>query len=413
MVAIGDELLLGDTTDTNGSWLGQRLAAEGLLVVRRTVIGDDEDTIRSVVAEALGRTGAVICCGGLGATPDDRTRPAVAGLYGWPLEVDETWLEVVRQRFTNRGMVMPAINRLQAEVPRGAMLLPNQLGTAPGLILDGSPLGITILLPGVPGELRWLTEHGVLQHLKRRLEPGVAVEKRILRVTGIAESALAERLADIEAGLPPLTLAYLPTGIGIDLRLTSWGRMPGEAASEALDKAERRMRERLGSLVYGTGTDDLAEVVGTILRERGFTVAVAESCTGGLLAKRLTDAAGSSQYLLAGIVSYSNAAKEDLLGVEADLIREHGAVSEPVAAAMLEGALRRTGATCALSITGVAGPGGGTSEKPVGTVWIGVAAGEQRRLQPYRLFGSRAEIRARAAQAALKQLLDLLRESTP
>jgi nicotinamide-nucleotide amidase len=235
----------------------------------------------------------------------------------------------------------------------------------------------------------------------------------MLRVTGIAESALAERLADIEAELAPLTLAYLPTGIGIDLRLTSWGNVPGEAAIEALDQAERRMRERLGTLVYGTGTDDLAEVVGTVLRDRGLTVAVAESCTGGLLAKRLTDTPGSSHYLLAGIVCYSNASKEDLLGIEADLIRAHGAVSEPVAAAMLEGALSRTGATCALSITGIAGPGGGTPEKPVGTVWMGVAAGEQRRLKHVRLFGSRAEIRARAAQAALKLLLDLLRGNTP
>jgi len=412
VVAIGDELLLGDTTDTNGSWLGQRLAAEGLRVTGRAVVGDDDAAIRAAVESALGRAGAVLCCGGLGPTPDDRTRAAVAAVYGWPLELDESWLDVIRERFVRRGMTMPAINRVQAEVPRGARLLRNELGTAPGLILDGAP-GLVVLLPGIPSELRWLMEHGVIEHLRQRLAPSRGrVQKRVLRVTGIAESALAERLADIEATLAPLTLAYLPSGISIDLRLTSWGDQTDAEAAAALDDAERRLSERLGTLAWGRGDDDLAALLGQALRDRGLQVAVAESCTGGLVAKRLTDAAGASDYVNAGVVAYSNDAKQALLGVDAALLQAHGAVSEPVAAAMLEGIRRRTGASCAISVTGVAGPGGGTAEKPVGTVWIGAAAGDGSRVQLYRLFGTRAEIRARACQAALKQLFDLLREET-
>jgi nicotinamide-nucleotide amidase len=412
VVAIGDELLLGDTIDTNGAWLGQRLAGMGLRVMRRSVVGDDEKAIRSAVEAALARVPVVICSGGLGPTPDDRTRAAVAGLYGWPLEVDESWLAVIRERFTRRGMVMPLINRVQAEVPRGATLVRNEVGTAPGLILDSDKIGLAALLPGVPSEFRWLMEHGVIEHITRRSPPSAGrVQKRVLRVTGIAESALAERIADVESSLAPLTLAYLPTGTSIDLRLTCWGDLPEAEAGAALDTAEQKLAERLGPLAWGRGDDDLATLLGEALRARGLRIAVAESCTGGLVAKRLTDAAGASDYMLAGVITYSNESKQTLLGVDPALFEAHGAVSEAVAGAMLEGVRVRTGATCAISVTGVAGPGGGTAEKPVGTVWIGAAAGERTRVSLYRLFGTRAEIRARACQAALKQLFDLLRET--
>lgn len=410
-VAIGDELVLGETQETNGSWLGQRLAREGIIVRRRTVVGDDAAEIRNAVVAALARCGAVICCGGLGPTPDDKTREAVASLYGWPLEEDANWVQVLRSRFEARGLTMPEVNRVQAAVPRGAVMLPNDVGTAPGLVLENEEHGLVVLLPGVPGELRWLTERHVVPLLRGRLGSARApVSSRILRTTGLAESVLAERLGGIEAEIAPLTLAFLPTIFGIDLRLTSWGELPAGEAGTALDRAEAMIVERLGAAVYGRDREDLAAVVGEGLRARGLRVAVAESCTGGLLAKRLTDAPGSSDYMLGGLVTYADEAKTELLGVPPALIAEHGAVSEPVARAMLDGVRQRLGADAALSITGIAGPGGGTPAKPVGTVWIGAAVGDVASVALYRLFGSRAEIRERSAQAALKRLLDLLAE---
>jgi nicotinamide-nucleotide amidase len=414
VVAIGDELILGDTIETNGAWLGRRLSEEGILVRQRTVTGDDDDAIRAAVSDALARTGFVICCGGLGPTPDDRTRTVVAALYGWLLEIDEAWLATIRARFVARGLRMPDVNRVQAEVPRGAVLLTNDLGTAPGLLLHDDARGTTILLPGVPSELRWLVEQHVLPYLRRRMMGGQPpVRRRVLRTTGIAESALAERVDDIARSIGPLGLAFLPTGTGIDLRLTSWGDLPDDQAREALDHAEARLRERLGPIVYGAANDDLATLVGAALRERRLTIAVAESCTGGLLAKRLTDAAGASDYLIAGVVTYANDAKMRLLGVDEAILASHGAVSEAAASAMLDGVIRITNADCALSITGVAGPGGGSEEKPVGTVWVGAALPGHRTTRLLRLFGSRAEIRERSAQGALKILLDLLREEKP
>lgn len=413
IVAIGDELMLGDTFDTNGGWLGQRLAEEGIRVVRRTVVGDDEAAIRSAINDALARTHAVICCGGLGPTPDDRTRAVVADLYGWPLEVDEHWLDVIRGRFSARGITMPAINVKQAEVPRGAILLTNDVGTAPGLLLDSPDLGLTILLPGVPRELRWLTEQHVIPALHARLPRGVPVRKEVLRVTGISESALAERIADIEASLAPLSVAYLPNGTGIDIRITAWGDVPAETAADALREAAGKLRERLGRLVYGHAGADLAVLVGEALRRRGWKLAAAESCTGGLLAKRMTDVPGSSDYFLGGVVSYANEIKRDFLGVPQETIDQHGAVSEAVATAMLAGIRRVLHADCGVSITGVAGPGGGSPEKPVGTVWIGTATPEREKVKLLRLFGARDEIRERSVQAALKQLFDQLSDEEP
>ena len=409
LVAVGTELVLGATAESNGTWLCQRLAQDGIVVVRRTIVGDDESAIRSAVADALARTGTVVCTGGLGPTQDDLTRPVVAALYGWPLEVNEAWLSVIRDRFRARGRDMPATNRVQAEVPRGAVLLENALGTAPGLALDDAHRGLTVLLPGVPHEMRWLTETHVIELLRKRVGASRApVLHRVLRTTGLPESEVAGRLADIVERLPPLTLAFLPVGIGIDLRLTSWGEQDAGVAERAFDAAERLIRSRLGDFVYGTADEDLAAIVGRTLQDRGWTIAVAESCTGGLVAKRLSDTAGASAWLLAGVVAYANEAKERLLGVDSDLLRTRGAVSEQVVSAMLDGVIERTGAACAISVTGVAGPDGGTPEKPVGTVWIGARTTVGRLIRRHQLPGTRVEVRARATQAALAQLLELI-----
>ncbi len=412
LVAVGDELVLGETIDTNGSWLGRRLAAEGFVVVRRTIVGDDAGGIREAIGDALARTRVVLVTGGLGPTQDDRTRPAVADLYGWPLETDETWLEVIRERFRSRGRRFPEINRVQAEVPRGARLVANERGTAPALVLDDPGRGLCILLPGVPAEVHWLVDTWVVHFLQDRVGTDrQPVRNRELRTTGLPESEVAERIADVISTMHPLTIAFLPVGNGIDLRITSWGDLAGPEASAAIAAIERGIRDRLGPYVYGEDGEDLAVIVGRLLEARGLKLAVAESCTGGLLAKRLTDAPGASQYTIAGIVSYSNEAKTEYLGVDPAMIRTHGAVSEAVTGAMLDGVLSRTGADAALSITGIAGPSGGTPEKPVGTVWIGASLRGRRLVRRLAVPGSRAEVRDRSAQAALACMLELLREA--
>jgi nicotinamide-nucleotide amidase len=285
-----------------------------------------------------------------------------------------------------------------------ATVFPNPRGTAPGLALSDPALGTTVLLPDVPSELRALFDEQVLPYLGRVLGPGRPIMSRTLRTTGLAESAVAERLAGLLDDLPHLALAYLPTGIGIDLRLTSWGELAEPEAALALTEAERRLRRLAGDIIYGRDRDDLAAVVGARLRERELKLAVAESCTGGLLSARLTAVPDSSDYFLGGAVAYADTVKQALLGVSADTLRLHGAVSEAVALELARGALLVTGADCSLAITGVAGPGGGTAEKPVGTVWIALGRGAHAEAVRHRFPGTRDEIRTRAAQAALAWL---------
>lgn len=405
IVTIGTELLLGATLEGNGTWLSHRLGEVGIKVHRRVTVGDDVHAIAAAIAHGLERHGAVICTGGLGPTRDDVTRNAVARVFGRELVLDEGWLEVIRRRFQDRGLDMPAVNRTQAELPAGATLLPNERGTAPGIALEDERLGLVILLPGVPREMQWLTEQHVLPLLRARgFGRAAPVISRTLRTTGISESALAERIEDVVDSFAPLTLAYLPAGTGEDLRLTCWGDLSPDEAARALDRAEAALRERLGDLVYGAGDDDLAEIVLRDLRARRLTLAVAESCTGGLVAKRLTDPAGASDVFLAGIVAYSNVAKRLFLDVQESTLLEHGAVSESVASEMAAGVCRRTGAPCGIAITGIAGPAGGTSDKPVGTVCIATHVCGETRARTLKLPGVRAEVRERSAQAALAWL---------
>ncbi|HEX6940732.1 MAG TPA: competence/damage-inducible protein A [Longimicrobiales bacterium] len=405
LLTIGDELLLGDRVDTNSAWLARRLGAEGIRVARRATVGDDEAAIADAVRDALGRTGGVLCTGGLGPTADDLTRPAVARVFGRTLRVDEDVLAAIRARFARLGREMPESNRVQAEVPAGATVLPNAWGTAPGLALEDDAGRFAILLPGVPHEMKRLVDAHVLPYLRRRWPAaGRPIVSRILRTTGIAESAVAERVADLAATFRPLTVAYLPGFAGVDLRLTSWGALDADAATRRLDEAEAALRERLHGFVYGTDDDDLAAVVGAELKRRGLTLAVAESCTGGLIAKRMTDAPGASAYVLAGIVTYSNDSKRALLGVRPETLATHGAVSEETVREMAEGALRVVGADYAIAVSGVAGPGGGSPEKPVGTVWVCVAGAGRTEPRLLRLPGDREEVRERAAQAAIALL---------
>jgi nicotinamide-nucleotide amidase len=367
--------------------------------------------IGHAVGEALQRTGFVIATGGLGPTRDDVTKRVVADLFGAPLELNEELLSALRDRFARLGRSMPAINRSQAEVPRGCVVLPNRWGTAPGLWLEGLP-GTVVLLPGVPREMRGLLEEEVLPRVRSRAErggkTGNVTASRTLRTTGIAESALAERIGDLEDGLAPATLAYLPGVDGVDLRLTVWD-LPAAIAQKTLGDSAERLRPALGGYCYGEGETDLAAVVLDHLRAAHLTLAVAESCTGGLLGARLTAVPGSSDVFVGGVIAYANAVKTGALAVPAALIETQGAVSEGVVRAMATGVAHQLGARAAIAVTGIAGPAGGSPEKPVGTVWIAAAVGERVDAALRRFPGDREDIRRRAAQAGL----DLLRRTLP
>lgn len=413
LVTIGTELLLGATVDTNGAWLARRLAAAGIRVARRTSVGDDADAIRDVVMAALERTGRVICTGGLGPTDDDMTRPVVAELLGRPLEPDAAVLERMRERFRSRGLAMAERNRAQADVPRGAEVLRNRRGTAPGLFMEDEGGRWVVLLPGVPHEMRTIVDEELLPRLEERLGDRRRIRSRTLRTTGIAESTLAERVAGAVQDAGPLAVAFLPSFAGTDIRLTSWGDLDDAAADAAMAAMERALRERVGDRVYGVDGMDLAEVVADRLTTSGRSLALAESCTGGLLAKRLTDAAGASRFLVGGVVAYSNQVKQDLLGVPAQVLDAQGAVSEATALAMAAGVRRALNTDAALAVTGIAGPDGGTAEKPVGTVWIAAVLGERSETRRFLFPGERDEVRQRSAQAALDMLWRMLGSEAP
>ncbi|HEX3276226.1 MAG TPA: competence/damage-inducible protein A [Gemmatimonadales bacterium] len=408
LLTIGSELLLGFTVDTNGAELARALSAVGVQVVRRTSVGDDSEAIRRAVLEALGRTGAVLTTGGLGPTRDDVSKVVVAELFGAPLEFDEAVWQALVERFARMGRTPPASNRSQAQVPRGATVLPNRWGTAPGLWLEGPP-GLAIMLPGVPGEMRKLMEHEVVPRLAARSD-GAVIRSRLVRTTGIPESTLAERLGEIEQAIAPLSLAYLPGYEGVDLRVSAW-RLPAAEADARLAAATALLRQRAGQYAYGEGDDDLAALVLESARARRLSLGTAESCTGGLVAARLTEIPGSSDVFIGAVVCYANALKTSLLEVDPELIAADGAVSESVARAMARGACRRLGVDVAVAVTGIAGPAGGTASKPVGTVWLALAQGDEVEARRLQIPGDRHNVRVRSAQAALQLLWRRLAQS--
>jgi nicotinamide-nucleotide amidase len=409
LLTIGDELLLGYTIDTNAAFIARALAEIGIEIVQRETVGDDPEMIARAVRDALERTGALITTGGLGPTADDRTREALAALFGRALLRDDSLVALLETRFRALGYAaMPRSNLVQAMVPEGARVLANAHGTAPGLWLEDERGRWVAMLPGVPREMRGMLADTLLPLLRSRSgSAGAVVVSRTLRTTGIGESALAELLGELGgASLDGLALAYLPGWEGVDLRLTA-KRLPRGAAEQALDRAVRKLYGRAGRYIYGEDGTDLAGVVLQRCRERALHIATAESCTGGLLGARLTAIPGSSDVFEGGIIAYSNRVKAQLLGVPQEMLREHGAVSEPVAASMAAGARTRLGAEIGVGITGIAGPGGGSPEKPVGTVWIAVRMRETTRTLGRVFVGDREEIRQRSAQAAL----DLVRRA--
>lgn len=405
VVTIGDELLLGFTIDTNAAHLARTLASIGMHIARRATVGDDAGAIKAAVGEALDRTGAVITTGGLGPTSDDLTKQSIAELFGRAMNLDDEHLRWMDERWRARfNRPLPAANRQQAMMPVGATKIENRHGSAPGVWLEDERGRWVAMLPGVPREMRGMVADALVPRLRQRITSGSVIRSRTLRTVGIAESLLADHVDSMDGGPLGVELAYLPSIAGVDLRLTIRD-VQDSVAEAALSNAAERLRARVGEWVYGEDDDDLAAHVLESCRERGFALAVAESCSGGLLGARLTAIPGSSDVMLGGVIAYHNAVKSELLGVTEASLTAHGAVSEQVVREMATGARRATGADVGLAITGIAGPSGGTAEKPVGTVWIAADVDGELTARLLKLWGDRAEIRERSAQWTL----DLLR----
>ena len=404
IVSVGTELTTGMVTDTNSAWLSRRLAVLGVIVARHTTVGDDHEGLRAALRRAADESDLVIVNGGLGPTRDDLTRFALADVLGQPLEPHSEACEQIEAFFGRLGRCPSAADPVQAMIPRTATIIRNTVGSAPGIEAKVGTCRV-LCLPGVPREMKRMFET-TASGIRPRGDAGAApVTIRSLHTFGAYEADLGRRIERfMEPGRNPAVGTTAADGV-ISVRIVA--RQTDEASAEALaDQDERELRTILGDLVFGTGDDTLASVVARLLTERRLTISTAESCTGGLLAKRLTDIPGSSVYLLRGYVTYSNNSKTELLGVPVELLEAHGAVSEDVARAMAAGCRRRSGTDLAVSITGIAGPTGGSAEKPVGLIYIGLAdtsGVEVRRCQ----FGShlpRSAIRDRTCKTALNMV---------
>jgi competence/damage-inducible protein CinA-like protein len=402
ILAVGSEMLTPFRVDTNSLFITERLNAIGYDVRMKAVVGDDVGELARVIGGALEWAHLIVITGGLGPTEDDVTREAVAQVLHTPLDVDEAIVGRIRDRFARRGLTMPEINRRQAMVPRGATVLPNPNGTAPGLWAEQGSTAL-VLLPGPPREMKPMLEAVIAERLAPKAG-GRGLFRRVLKISGRAESDVDAQAQPVyskwTAQAVPISTTILAVLGQIELHLTASAERQSDA-DIALDEAVRQLQDVLGPSVYSVDGRALETVVGDLLRERHLTIAVAESCTGGLLASRLTDVPGSSDYVDRGVVCYSNRAKTELAGVPEALIREHGAVSEPVALAMAEGIRARAGTNIGIGVTGIAGPGGGTEQKPVGTVAVAVVVDGETRVRTFQFFGGRDMVKFQAAQSAL------------
>ena len=407
IITIGDEILIGQILDTNSRYISQALNRIGVVVAERTSIGDNAAQIIETLDRALAATDIVIITGGLGPTKDDITKHTLAKYFDSELVYNECVGEAVEKLLAARGIAFTDLNRRQAMVPRCCTVLHNYHGTAPGMWFerDGK---VVISLPGVPFEMVHLIDDSVIPMLRSRFDLKAIVHKTMI-TSGIAESILAERIAEWEESLPQvLHLAYLPAPNIVRLRLSAY-EVDGESVERLIDEKFEQLRQIIPEAVIGFEDATVEQLVHNILIERGKTLAVAESCTGGAIASKFTAMAGASTYFMAGVVSYSNESKRDILGVNMDDIIRYGAVSEQVAVQMAEGVRKAAQSHYAISTTGIAGPTGGSAEKPVGTVWIGIAT-------PTRSFAvlkncgtDRSQIIQRATAYAIRLLLDELK----
>jgi competence/damage-inducible protein CinA-like protein len=411
IVAVGSELLTPFRVDTNSLVITERLNAIGGDVRLKAAVGDDVEELVRVLENALQWADLIAVTGGLGPTDDDITRDAVARVFKAPLETDPRIVESLRERFARRGLKMTENNARQALVPKGAAVLENPNGSAPGLWLEQGRTAV-LLMPGPPREMTPMLEAVI----RDRLAPvwgSAGLFRRVLRITGRPESEVDSVAQPVYSrwtdAAVPITTTILAVLGQIELHLTA-SAPDAASAAPALDAAVGELQAALGPSIYSADGRKLEEVVGDLLRRAGWKIAAAESCSGGLLMSRLTDVPGSSDYVDRGVVCYSNRSKTELAGVSAALIEEHGAVSEPVARAMAEGIRARAEAQVGIGITGIAGPGGGTAEKPVGTVAVAVAAGDVLSVRTFKFFGNREMVKFQAAQAAMNMLrLILLR----
>jgi nicotinamide-nucleotide amidase len=399
ILTIGDELLIGQVVNTNQAFLAEQLTLLGIDVKFMATAGDDEPAITRTFAESFTRADVVLVTGGLGPTHDDITKKALCSFFGCGIVVAEGLRAHIESLLRKRNLPWTDAAEEQVRVPAAAILLPNPVGTAPGMLFERGGHRL-IALPGVPYEMREIMERSVLPLLREAMS-GPLMVHRTLRTTGITESMLAQQLGDLDQILEGARLAFLPSPSGVRLRI-SVQEASREEAERRLTAVEARIRDRAGKHVYAAGEEDLEEVLGRLLTERRLRIAVAESCTGGRIADRLTNVSGSSAYFERGIVTYSNASKIELLGVPAVVIERHGAVSREVAEAMARGVRTVAHADIGLSTTGIAGPTGGTADKPVGTVWVGISDDDGTLALRFHLGDGRLRFKERASQAALE-----------
>jgi nicotinamide-nucleotide amidase len=402
IIAIGSEMLTPFRADTNSLWLTERLNAMGIDVKLKTIVGDDEARLEETVGDALRRSEIIISTGGLGPTEDDITRKIFARVLNRQLILNEAILEKIRARFARRGMEMPEINARQALIISGAQLLENDNGTAPGMLIQEGKCTV-VLLPGPPREMRPMFDSQVAPVLKER-SGDLLIIRRKLSIFGLSESRTDEIAAPIYTKFTNPSTTILFKDGQIELHLTAQARDEAEAG-RLLDELAGPLDQALRDYIFSRRDETLEEVVGGLLKGNGYTLATAESCTGGLLAGRITDVPGSSEYFLEGAITYSNEAKTRLLGVPKKMIEDHGAVSEEVATAMASGVRELAGSTFGIGITGIAGPSGGTAEKPVGLVYIALADDSRVSAKKFVFPGDRQFIRTLSVNAAL----DLLR----
>jgi len=409
IIFTGNELLLGEVLNTHAQYLGRELSAQGIEVKLHTTVGDNWAMLKKVLQSALNRSSLLIVTGGLGPTDDDLTKETVADLLGLDLVMDGQTLAGLEDIFARRGVTMPKNMKKQALLPRGARIFPNPVGTAPGILLQTGGKTI-ILLPGPPRELKAVFEGSVKKYLASVAGRGMVMRSKLFKLTGISESQVQDKLRGVQTG-ENTNISYVAMPGEVHVRVTGRGENE-QQAQKLVDDLSVQVSARIGGYVFGVNDEMLEQMVGRLLASRRLTVSVAESCTGGLVAKRLTDVPGSSRYFLGGVVAYSNEVKIKQLGVPREVIARFGAVSDETARLMAEGIRRVTGSALGLGITGIAGPGGGTPEKPVGLVYIALAGDRHTNCRQYRFPGQRDGVRSGAANASLNMLRQFILQVT-
>lgn len=405
IIFTGSEILLGEILNTHTQYMGQRLTELGIEVTLHTTVGDHWDRMAELLRQALVRSDLIFTTGGLGPTTDDLTKEVVAEVLGLPMELDEGSLSIIREFFNRRGVDMPENNKKQAIFPADSKILPNPRGTAPGAIVEHQGKSI-IILPGPPWELKTMFEEYVVPYLNTLPHRGLLTTSKIFRLTGIGESTVQELMDDLGGRGNP-EISFLARPGEVEVRVTAKAK-DFDTAESMVDKLGEKVRKRLTPHIFAVDNEKIEEVVGELLNKSGMTIAVAESCTGGLIQARLTDVSGSSRYLKGGIVAYSNLIKENMLNIPAETLLQHGVVSWQTAVAMAEGIRKLSRADLGLAVTGIAGPTSPFGNKPVGLVYIALATASGTCHREYRFPGERHPVRQGTVNASLKMVKQFL-----